>query len=119
MSAWCFRSSMKRWGNNGISPSILQFHDRGAAAAFVLRRELVAGDERMVLEKCGDGAPELPGAVAVDDTDRMLIRHRRFIEKFLEPRNRFVDRLPNHVQFRQRSFARLQIDVHSHACGWG
>src|ERR1700752_1408167 len=112
MSAWCFRSSMKRWGNNGISPSILQFHDRGAAAAFVLRRELGAGDERMVLEKCGDGAPELPGAVAVDDTDRMLIRPRRFIQKFLETRDGLIDRLTNDVQFRERAFARLQIDVH-------
>ena len=51
----------------------------------------------MVFEERGNGAPKLPGAVAVDDTDRLLIGHGRFIEKFLEAGDRLVHGLPDHV----------------------
>src|ERR1044071_6373269 len=98
ISAWFFRSSMKRCGNSG-RVSVLQLHDRRTATAFVLRRKLETGDERMIFEKRGDGAPKLSGAMAVNDADRMLICDRRFIQKFFEPRNRVVNGLPDDVQF--------------------
>src|SRR6478735_154919 len=47
--------------------SVLQLHDRRAAAALILRRGRDAGDEGMVLQEVGDGAAQLPGAVTVDN----------------------------------------------------
>src|SRR3954454_23270783 len=98
MSACCFRSSMNVWGNRGIGEcniqnakfkmqnsntmlraamdSVLEFHNRRAAAAFVLRREFVGRDEWMIFQKRSNGAAQLPGPVAVNDPDRMLIRDR-------------------------------------------
>src|SRR5262245_63741283 len=71
-----------------IRTSVLQFDNRRPAAAFILRRELVAGNERMFFEKGGNGAAQLPGTVAVNDSDRMLIRDRRFVENFFETGDR-------------------------------
>src|SRR5207302_8969983 len=51
--------------------SVFQFDNGCTAATLVLRSELVAGDERMIFEIRGNGAAQLPGAVPVDDADRM------------------------------------------------
>ena len=57
---------MNRCGNRGHL--VFEFDDRSAAAALVLRRQLVMRDERMSLEERGNRAAKLPGAVAVNDT---------------------------------------------------
>ena len=99
---------------NSSSTQRLWPHRRLRSAA-----QAVAGNERMIFEKRGNGAAKLPGAVAMHDPDRMLIRHCRFVEKFLETSDRLVDGLADDVQFGKRPLARLEInvDVHSGDCG--
>src|SRR4029079_11529510 len=102
MSACCLRSSMNLWGNSAMQDCelVLQLNDRRAAAAFILRRQFVMCDERMIFEKRGNRAAKLPGTVSVNDADRTLICQGRFIEEFFKTGDRFIDRLSNHIQFR-------------------
>src|SRR5258707_257214 len=55
--------------------SVFQLHDSSPASALILRRKLVARDERMRFQELADRAAKLPGAVTMNDPDRMLIRH--------------------------------------------
>ena len=65
----------------------------------------------MVLQEGGDGAAQLPGAVAVNDAHLLLIGHVVSSRNFSSRVNRLVHRAADHVQLGQRPFARLQIDI--------
>ena len=56
-----------------------------------------------VCEELGDRAPQLPGAVAVDEADAPQLADQRLVEELLGPRQRLVDRAADHVQFASAS----------------
>src|SRR4051812_39136476 len=108
MSAWSFRSSMKDCGN---STSVLQLHDRCAAAALVLRCRRDICDQWVLLQEVTDGAAQLAGTVAVDDAQFVLIARDRLVEKLVQPRQRLVHGAADDVQFREETVAGAEIDV--------
>src|SRR5207248_9931474 len=110
MSAWRRRSSMNCWGNIK-RPLLLQLHHRDASAALFRRRRREPGDERMLLEKPGQRALQLTGAVPVNEADDALIAQERLVEKPLRAGERFVHRAADHVEVGRRGVARLQLDV--------
>src|SRR5688572_15186603 len=74
----------------------------------------------MVLQKRHDRPAKLAGAVAVHDPQLLDVGDSRLVEELLEPRDRFVNGVADHVELGQRARARLQVnaDVDSR-CGSG
>ena len=54
-------------------------------------------------------------AVAVNHPHRALIGHERLVQEPLRSLERLVDRAADHVQLRERPFARREIRLHAHA----
>src|SRR5262245_40491728 len=80
-------SSLRRsW--RGRAALFLQFDDRDAAAALVVRRGAERRHEWMHAQEFRDRPAELPGPVAVDDAQVLQIVDRRLVEESLDPPDR-------------------------------
>ena len=86
------------------APSVLQLHDRDAAAA-LFSGGAVANSRPAdaAAESPRQRALQLTGAVAVNEPDASLIGQQRLVEKPLGARQRFVDRAADDVQIGRRA----------------
>src|SRR3954469_14483239 len=92
--------------------SIFELHHRHTTPALVGWRGREPRDQRVLLQKSGERALQLAGAVAVDQAQHALIGQQRLVEEPLRARQRLVHGAADDIQIRRRRFTRLQLDVH-------
>src|SRR5437870_9640558 len=98
--------------SSGLKPLLLQVHNCHAAPALFRGRGLEPSDERVRLEVIRKRAPQLTGAVPVDQAYGALVGDRGLIEKLLGSCQRFLHSAADHVQVAQRTLAWPQVDIH-------
>src|SRR5262245_51083683 len=70
----------------------------------------------MLFQERSQPAPQLAGAVTVNDAHHLLIADGGLVEKLLDARDRLVDGTANDVHLRVRTLAWLEIDADLDRC---